>query len=81
MSTLVPLFGIPFNIILYFSNNLAYLPNVQDEFIKKTNHLQGFLFILSNLAGQSCLSLVQVLFLQIIILIERMLLLLILLLI
>ena len=57
------------------------LHDVQDIFIKEANHLWGLLLILFNLARQFCLSMAQVLFLWIMILIERMLLLLILLLI
>ena len=57
------------------------LHNIQDRFIKETNHLQDLHLILSNLAKQFHLFLAQVSSLQIIILIGRMLLLLILLLI
>ena len=45
--------------------------NNQDTFTKEANYLLGFQFILFNLLGQSCLSLAQVLFLQIMILIRR----------
>ena len=55
--------------------------NIQDVFIKEADHLWGLLFILFNLAEQFCLSLAQVLSLQTMILIGRILLLLILLLI
>jgi len=55
--------------------------NIQDVFIKEADHLWGLLLILFNLAEQFCLSLAQVLSLQTMILIGRILLLLILLLI
>ena len=57
------------------------LHNIQDVFIKETNYLQNLHLVLYNLAKQFHLFLAQVLFLQTIILIERMLPLLILLLI
>ena len=55
--------------------------NIQDKSIKEAIHLQGLLPVQSNLAGQFCLFLAQVLLLWTMILIGRMLPLLILLLI
>jgi len=74
--TLVSPLETPFNMILHFSDQMAYLPirhNAQDKSTKEAVYLQDLLSVQFNLAKQFCLFLAQVSSLQTTILIGRML--------